>query len=182
MKLTQTAAARDDGRASGDVPGRGERPGGQRHAPATLSFFSGGLGTNAHWFATTDQPPDDTDNQAIQLNTTNDAPTFAQGYAGILFHHVTGIPAEAFPDSSFWVRTTNFTGPSLGSPRLIVEFQTAAGTYDGYANLRPLLLTSTWQEVNDQSTYPNSGWDVMDHPCTRCCRSSSSSTRTGSTT
>jgi hypothetical protein len=92
------------------------------NAPPTLSFFSGGDGANAHWLSTSDQPPEDTDNQAIQLQTTNGAPTFAKGYAGILVHHVTGISAADFPDSQFWVKTPSFTGASLGSPRLVVEF------------------------------------------------------------
>lgn len=133
--------------------------------PPTLSFFSGGDGANAHWLATVDQPPGDTDNQAIQLQTTNDAPTFTKGYAGILVHHVTGIPAAAFPDSEFWVKTPDFTGPSEGSPRLVVEFQDALGNFVGYGALRPLTLTSEWQDVNDTTSYPNSGWDVMGGPC-----------------
>lgn len=131
----------------------------------TLSFFSGGDGANAHWLATSDQPPGDTDNQAIQLQTTNDAPTYSQGYAGILVHHVTGIPAATFPDSSFWLKTTNFSGPSEGSPRLVVEFQDAAGNFVGYGDLRPLTLTPSWQDVNDTTSYPNSAWDVMGGPC-----------------
>ena len=135
------------------------------NGPPTLSFFSGGDGANAHWLATSDQPPGDTDNQAIQLQTTNDAPTYSQGYAGILVHHVTGIPAATFPDSEFWVKTPTFTGGSLGSPRLVVEFQDAAGNFVGYGDLRPLTLSPTWQDVNDTSSYPNSGWDVMGGPC-----------------
>ena len=135
------------------------------NGPPTLSFFSGGDGANAHWLATLDQPPGDADNQAIQLQTTNDAPTFAKGYAGVLVHHVTGIPAAAFPDSAFWVKTTDYTGASLGSPRLVVEFQDAAGNFVGYGDLRPLTLSPTWQDVNDTSSYPNSGWDVMGGPC-----------------
>src|SRR6478736_7981908 len=75
------------------------------NASPTLSFFSGGNGAHADWFATNDQPPGDTDNQAIRLLTTNGAPTFDHGYAGILVHHVTGIPAAAFPDSAFWNKT-----------------------------------------------------------------------------
>ena len=134
-------------------------------AAPTLSFFSGGDGAHADWIVTSDQPPGDTDNQAIELQTTNDAPTFSKGYAGILVHHVTGIPAGAFPDSSFWVKTPNFTGPSEGSPRLVVEFQTATGASDGYADLRPLTLSPTWQQVSDQTNYPNSAWDVMGGPC-----------------
>src|SRR5438128_5141374 len=93
----------------------------------TLSFFSGGNGGHADWLATSDQPPGDTDNQAIRLQTTNGAPTFEHGYAGILVHHVTGIPTADFPDSSFWNKTPDtpyFGEPyTLGSPRLVVEFQ-----------------------------------------------------------
>jgi hypothetical protein len=112
--------------------------------------------------ATSDQPPGDTDNQAIRIVTT----TASNGYAGVLFHHVTGIPAAAFPDSEFWVKTPNNNNqPSLGSPRLVVEFQTATGAFDGYGDLRPLFLTSSWQDVSDQSSYPLSGWDVMGGPC-----------------
>src|SRR3954469_23046882 len=70
------------------------------NAGTTASFFSGGAGGHADWLATDDQPPGDTDNQAVRLITTNGAPTFEQGYAGILFHHVTGIPAAEFPDSA----------------------------------------------------------------------------------
>ena len=135
------------------------------NAPPTLSFFSGGDGAQAHWLATADQPPQDSDNQAIELQTTNDAPSFSKGYAGILVHHVTGIPAAAFPDSSFWLKTPDAAGPSLGSPRLVVEFQDALGNFDGYGDLRPLTLTPSWQDVNDTTSYPNSGWDVMGGPC-----------------
>lgn len=133
-------------------------------ASPTLSFFSGGNGAHADWLATDDQPPGDTDNQAIRLLTVDGAPTFQHGYAGILVHHVTGIPAEAFPDSSFWVKTPTFAGPSLGSPRLVVEFQDALGNFVGYGALRPMTLSPTWQEVSDVK-YPASGWDVMGGPC-----------------
>jgi hypothetical protein len=131
------------------------------NASPTLSFFSGGDGAHADWLAISDQPPGDTDNQAIRLLTT----TGSSGYAGILVHHVTGIPAAAFPDSSFWVKTPDFAGGSLGSPRLVVAFQTPAGTPDGYADLRPGTLMPTWQEVSDTDSYPASAWDVMGGPC-----------------
>jgi hypothetical protein len=121
--------------------------------PTTLSFFSSGGGAHADWLATVDQPPGDTDNQAIRLLTTT------QGYSGFLFHHVTGIPAEAYPDSSFWVRTPFFTGPSLGSPRLVVLFQDSLGQPVGYGDLRPLVLTPSWQLV------AGNNWDVMGGPC-----------------
>src|SRR5436309_15032731 len=94
---------------------------GSGNAGPTLSFFSGGNGAHADWLATSDQPPGDTDNQAIRLLTANGAPSYSQGYGGITVHHVDGIPAAAFPDSSFWVKYQNYTGPSLGSPRLVVQ-------------------------------------------------------------
>jgi hypothetical protein len=133
-------------------------------APTTLSFFSGGQGAHADWLATDDQPPLDTDNQAIRLLTTNGAPTFEQGYAGILFHHVTGIPADAFPDSEFWNKAPS--GATVGSPRLVVAFQNVLGQFDGYGALREnARLTNDWEQVSDVDTYPNSAWDVMGGPC-----------------
>jgi hypothetical protein len=115
---------------------------------------------------TSDQPPGDSDNQAIRLQTT------FSGYAGILFHHVTGIPAEQFPDSSFWNKTPcPYTGvvATLGSPRLVVAFQNAAGKFDGYADLRENARGCDWEEVSDTSTYPNSAWDIMNTPVGATC-------------
>jgi len=138
-------------------------------ASPTLSFFSGGAGGHADWLATTDQPPGDTDNQAIRLLTTNGAPTFAMGYAGILVHHVTGIPAADFPDSSFWNKTPEvpyFGEPyTFGSPRLVVEFQNAAGAPDGDAELDQNVRGNGWEQVSDVSDYPNSGWDIHSSTC-----------------
>jgi hypothetical protein len=146
------------------------------NASPTLSFFSGGLGAHADWLATEDQPPGDTDNQAIRLLTVNDAPTFEQGYAGILVHHVTGIPATAFPDSAFWNKTPEpylFEPATEGSPRLVVEFQDALGQFDGYGDLRENARGNDWEQVSDAEfgpnstagAYPNSAWDVMGGPC-----------------
>jgi hypothetical protein len=137
-------------------------------AHPTLSFFSGGDGAHADWLATSDQPPGDTDNQAIRLLTTNGAPTYAKGYAGILVHHVTGIPAASFPDSSFWNKTPSayYDEPyTLGSPRLVVEFQNAAGQPDGYGDLRENTRLNGWENVSDTANYPNAAWDVMGGPC-----------------
>jgi len=137
-------------------------------AQPTLSFFSGGNGAHADWLVTADQPPGDTDNQAIRLLTTNGAPTYEKGYAGILFHHVTGIPAEAFPDSSFWNKTPDpyiFEPYTQGSPRLVVLFQTATGQYSGYGALRQNMRFNDWEEVSDVTQYPNAAWDVMGGPC-----------------
>jgi len=137
------------------------------NGPPTLSFFSGGDGAQAHWLVTSDQPPGDTDNQAIQLQTTNDAPTYAKGYAGILVHHVTGIPAGDFPDSEFWNETPQpyiFEPYTQGSPRLVVEFQNAAGQFDGYGDLRENTRGNGWEDVSDVTNYPNAAWDVMGGP------------------
>ena len=153
--------------ASGSRPALAD---GGRASPS-LSFFSGGNGAHADWLATSDQPPGDTDNQAIRLLTTNGAPTFAKGYAGILVHHVTGIPAADFPDSSFWNKTPDpyiFEPYTQGSPRLVVSFQNAAGQYDGYAALRQVIRGNGWEEVSDVTDYPNSAWDVMNKPAGPC--------------
>jgi hypothetical protein len=141
-------------------------------ASPTMSFFSGGGGGHADWLATSDQPPGDTDNQAVRLETVNGAPTYAKGYAGILFHHVTGIPAAEFPDSSFWNKTPDlyFGEPNtLGTPRLVVAFQNALGQFDGYADLRQNFRGNGWEEVSDQTDYPNSAWDVMNTPVGATC-------------
>lgn len=145
------------------------------NAPTTMSFFSGGQGAHADWFVTADQPPGDTDRQAVRLQTTDGAPTFEHGYAGILFHHVTGIPAAAFPDSYFWNKTPFpyvFEPSTLGSPRLVVAFQNALGQFDGYGALRENSRLNDWEKVADanfpNTTFgasPNSAWDVMGGPC-----------------
>ena len=147
------------------------------NASPTLSFFSGGLGAHADWLATSDQPTGDTDNQAIRLLTVNDAPTFEQGYAGILVHHVTGIPAADFPDSAFWNKTPcpYFGMPAtLGTPRLVVLFQNALGQSDGYGDLRENTRGCNWEMVSDAEfpapnttpgAYPNSAWDIMGKLC-----------------
>jgi hypothetical protein len=133
----------------------------------TLSFFSGGNGAHADWFVTADQPAGDNDNQAIRLLTVNGAPTYAHGYAGILFHHVEGISAAAFLDSSFWNRTPDqYVGEpaTFGSPRLVVTFQNAAGQFDGYGDLRQNIRGNGWEKVSDITDSPNSAWDVMGGP------------------
>jgi hypothetical protein len=142
------------------------------NASPTLSFFSGGNGAQADWIVTSDQPPQDIDNLAIRLETTNGAPTFEHGYAGILVHHVTGIPAEVFPDSSFWNKTPYPypTEPNtLGSPRLVVQFQNALGQFDGYGDLRQNTRGNDWEHVSDMDEYPNAAWDVMGGPVLRGC-------------
>jgi hypothetical protein len=155
------------------APGRALADNG--NAPTTMSFFSGGQGAHADWFITADQPPGDTDRQAVRLQTTNGAPTYAHGYAGILFHHVTGIPAAEFPNSYFWNKTPYpylFEPYTQGSPRLVVAFQNALGQFDGYGALRENTRLNGWDKVADGNflpngtygTYPNSAWDVMSGP------------------
>jgi hypothetical protein len=134
----------------------------------SLSFFSGGHGGHADWLATDDQPPGDTDHQAIRLLTTNGAPDYAKGYAGILFHHVKGIPAADFPDSSFWNKTPDpyiFEPYTQGSPRLIVQFQNAAGQYSGNAELDQNVRLNDWEHVSDVDDPGNSGWDIHSATC-----------------
>jgi hypothetical protein len=121
----------------------------QGNAPATLSFFSGGGGANAHWQHDTADSPNDDNQQDIEINTTT-APT---GFAGVTVHHVAGTPTAAYPNSSFEVKS-NMAGPSLGSPRLVVQFSDG-----GDASLRPLMNTTSWQEVAD----PN--WDNRGGSC-----------------
>lgn len=124
----------------------------------TLSFFSGGGGAQAHWNATSDQPSGDIDNQDIEIDTTT------AGYAGVLVHHVTGIPVAEFPDSSYWMKGP--VGPTLGSPRLEVIFETAAGAPDGDAQLVANTFTGDWQFVSD--TYlllVQNGWDLRGGTC-----------------
>jgi hypothetical protein len=56
----------------------------------------------------------------------------------------------------------------LGSPRLVVAFQNAAGQPDGYADLRQNTRGNGWEEVSDVTAYPNSAWDVMNKPGPPC--------------
>jgi hypothetical protein len=119
----------------------------QGHAPATLSFFSGGGGANAHWQHDTADAPNDDNQQDIEINTT----TAPNGFAGVTVHHVAGTPTAAYPNSSFDVKS-DFTGPSLGSPRLVIQFSDG-----GRAELRPLTDTTSWQTVSDPNWDNNGG-------------------------
>ena len=117
----------------------------------SVHFWSGGGAARMDWLATSDQPPGDTDNLAMTLVTTS-APN---GFAGLEVMHVSGQPTATFPNSSFDVKTTDYTGPSSGSPRLEIRFSDG-----GVGRLRPLTLSSTWQTVGD----PN--WEnVGGNPC-----------------
>src|SRR3954463_3596786 len=118
------------------------------NAGPTLSFFSGGGGAHAGWVHTDDQPPGDTDGQAIHIHVT---PT---GYAGVLVHHVYGTPTAEYPTSKYDFRCVNCAGPSLGSPRLVIQFSDG-----GDASLRPLVWFQTWTTITD----PN--WDNRGGSC-----------------
>jgi hypothetical protein len=120
----------------------------QGNAPPTLSFFSGGGGAHAGWVHTSDQPPGDTDQQAIQIHDT------ASGYAGVLVHHVYGTPTASFPNSKFDFKSNLASPSSLGYPRLVIQFSDG-----GDASLRPLTWQQNWTTVQD----PN--WDNRGGTC-----------------
>jgi hypothetical protein len=115
------------------------------NAPATLSFFSSGGGAHAGWVHTDDQPPGDTDQQAMQIHVT------ATGYAGILVHHVYGWPTATFPNSTFDFKS-NLMAASQGYPRLEILFSDG-----GDASLRPLTWQQTWTTVADPNWDNNHG-------------------------
>jgi hypothetical protein len=116
--------------------------------PPTLSFFSGGGGAHAGWLHTSDQPPGDTDQQAIQIHDT----TAPSGYAGVLVHHVYGIPTASFPNSKFDFKSNQNSASSLGYPRLEILFSDG-----GDASLRPLTWQQNWTTVEDPNWDNNHG-------------------------
>ena len=116
------------------------------NAPPTLSFFSGGGGAHAGWVHTSDQPPGDTDQQAIQIHDTT------SGYAGVLVHHVYGTPTATFPNSKFDFKSNLASPSSLGYPRLVILFSDG-----GNASLRPLTWQQTWTTVQDPNWDNNAG-------------------------
>jgi hypothetical protein len=120
------------------------------NAPPTLSFYSGGGGANAHWQNDPNDSPNDDNTQDIEINTS----VAPNGFAGVTVHHVAGIPTEAYPNSSFEVKSNvpAPSVPSLGSPRLVVRFSDG-----GRAELRPLNNTPEWQEVADPNWDDNGG-------------------------
>lgn len=115
-------------------------------AGPTLSFFSGGGGAHAGWVHTDDQPPGDTDQQAIRIHDTT------TGYAGVLVHHVYGIPTASYPNSSFDFKSNLGPLPSLGYPRLEILFSDG-----GDASLRPLTWQQNWTTVTDPNWDNNHG-------------------------
>jgi hypothetical protein len=114
--------------------------------PPTLSFFSGGGGAYAGWVHTDDQPPGDTDQQAMRIHDTT------TGYAGVLVHHVYGIPTASFPNSKFDFKSNLASPSSLGYPRLVIVFSDG-----GNASLRPLTWQQNWTTVQDPNWDNNTG-------------------------
>jgi hypothetical protein len=115
-------------------------------APPTLSFFSSGGGAHAGWLHTSDQPPGDTDQQAMQVHVTT------TGYAGVLVHHVYGTPTATFPNSKFDFKSNLASPSSLGYPRLVILFSDG-----GDASLRPLSWQQNWTTVQDPNWDNNHG-------------------------
>ena len=134
------AAAQDDGDCTTPKTDGG-------NAPAKLSFCGTG-GGQAHWQNDPNDSPNDDNTQDIELVTTP-----LGGFARIDVMHVAGTPVEEYPNSSYEVKSDQ-AGPSLGSPRLVIQFSDG-----GDASLRPLMNTTEWQEVAD----PN--WDNRGGTC-----------------
>jgi hypothetical protein len=118
----------------------------------SVSFFQGGEG-NAHW--SQDQSNGD-DKFSMELDVPGfDLATEPVNYAGIDLHHVDGRPAPVQAPSFDFYSTA--TGPSLGSPRLVINFSDG-----GDANLRPLAWAQdTWTTVDGNG--PN--WDNRGGTC-----------------
>jgi hypothetical protein len=116
-------------------------------APPKLSFCTSGGDAEAHWQHDPADSPNDDNMQDIELVTTT------SDHARIDVMHVFGTPVEEYPNSSYEVKSS-MVGPSLGSPRLVIQFSDG-----GDASLRPLINTTSWQEVSD----PN--WDNRGGTC-----------------
>jgi hypothetical protein len=115
----------------------------------SVSFFQGGEG-NAHW--SQDQSNDD-DKFSMELDVPGfDLATEPVNYAGIDLHHVEGRPAPATAPSFDFYSTA--TGPSLGSPRLHINFSDG-----GSVDLRPLAwVQNTWTHVGGgDNNWDNNG-------------------------
>jgi hypothetical protein len=119
----------------------------QAEAPASLDFSSSGGGAHAGLVRTADQPPGETDSQAIEVRVTG------TGYAKVLVNAADGMSTSDVPSSSYELKAAT-PGPSLGSPRLVIRFSDG-----GEAQLRPLRWTTTWQKVADGN------WDNRGGSC-----------------
>jgi hypothetical protein len=116
------------------------------NAPEKLSFCGTDAGGSAHWQNDPDDSPNDDNTQDIEMVTTAPA-----GFARIDVMHVFGTPTADYPNSSYEVKS-NMAGPSLGSPRLVVNFSDG-----GSGHLRPLMNSMSWQLVADPNWDNNGG-------------------------
>ena len=117
----------------------------------SVSFFQGAEG-NAHWSK-------DQSNGSDRFSMELVEPGFVLGvdpvnYAGIDLHHEEGRPAPATAPSFDFYSTA--TGPSLGSPRLVIRFDDG-----GRAELRPLAwVQDEWTTVGGgDNNWDNNGGD-----------------------
>lgn len=117
-------------------------PGAARQSPS-LSFFSSGSGAHADWLHTLDQPPGDTDGQAIRVVDTT------EGYAGADVKHAEGQPTATYPDSSFDFKAS-MTGPSLGYPRLHYFFSDGGNAYLRAADVDDDVAARRGQQLKQQ--------------------------------
>jgi len=100
---------------------------------ASISFFSS-QNANANW-TKTEPPPGDTDPWSVELTVGPANPT---GFAGACLRGFEGLPAP--PNAPSYDFKSSTIGPSLGSPRLVVEFSDG-----GNIQLRPLFwLDGVW--------------------------------------
>ncbi|MGH3306050.1 MAG: hypothetical protein ACRDOX_00060 [Nocardioides sp.] len=141
--LAATAAAVSVGTLPADAAAR--------TAPS-VSFFQGGEG-KAHW-SHDESTSDDRFSMKLEVPFFNLA-TDPVNYAGIDLHHVEGQPApEEAPSFDFY---STASGPSLGSPRLHINFSDG-----GSADLRPLAwVQDIWTTVDGDGT----NWDNNGGPC-----------------
>lgn len=120
---------------------------------AGVSFFAGGNGS-AFWTNTTSN---DSDPFSMQLDVPD-----TSSYAGITLHHVSGMQPPANPPSFDY--KVDQTGPSGGSPRLVIQFTSPAGT-TLYIDLRPLAWTADTSKTESGSS---NDWDLMNSGVASC--------------
>jgi opacity protein-like surface antigen len=113
-----------------------------------VTFWSG-QGAQSHWQNHKGDSPNDTDTQDIELATTDRFSWY--GYAGFSVANLDPTRVEDFGPSTFEVKS-DYTGGSLGSPRLVVQFSDG-----GSADLRPLQNNEDWQTVGDGAEWDNHG-------------------------
>ena len=115
----------------------------------TVSFFHSPT-AEAHWVQFSPSPPGDSDDWSIKLGLPNDP----AAYAGASLHGVAG-PAPVVPPAFDFYSTV--TGPSGGSPRLVMRFSDG-----GNMELRPLAwVANVWTHEDGATT----DWDIHSPTC-----------------